>query len=74
MRLLEVRNLRHRFGGVIALDGVSLDVERGRIMGLIDPNGAGKTTLFNAVSGAVRPDGGTVYFKGRDVTAWRPTG
>jgi ABC-type branched-subunit amino acid transport system ATPase component len=72
MALLEVKGLRRRFGGVTALDGADLAVEEGRITGLIGPNGAGKTTLFNAVSGALRPNGGTVHFAGTDVTGWRP--
>jgi ABC-type branched-subunit amino acid transport system ATPase component len=72
MALLEVRGLRHRFGGVTALDGADLDVAPQKITGLIGPNGAGKTTLFNAVSGALRPQGGTVRFAGLDVTGWRP--
>ena len=59
-RLLEVKGLRRRFGGVTALDGADLTVEPGRITGLIGPNGAGKTTLFNAVTGALRPNGGAV--------------
>ena len=72
MALLEVKGLRQRFGGVTALDGADLSVEQGRITGLIGPNGAGKTTLFNAVSGALRPNEGSVSFAGTDVTAWRP--
>lgn len=72
MALLEVRGLCHRFGGVTALDGVDLDVEPQRITGLIGPNGAGKTTLFNAVSGALHPQRGTVRFASLDVTGWRP--
>jgi len=71
MALLEVKGLRRRFGGVMALDGADLAVEKGRITGLIGPNGAGKTTLFNAVTGALRPNGGTVTFDGTDVTGWR---
>jgi branched-chain amino acid transport system ATP-binding protein/neutral amino acid transport system ATP-binding protein len=71
MALLEVKGLRQRFGGVTALDGADLSVEQGRITGLIGPNGAGKTTLFNAVTGAVRPNKGTVTFAGADVTGWR---
>ena len=70
--LLEVRQLRRSFGGVAALAGANLDVVEGRIIGLIGPNGAGKTTLFNAVSGALKPDGGSVRFRGEDVTGWRP--
>src|SRR5436305_5154107 len=71
MALLEVKGLRRRFGGVTALDGADLAVEKGRITGLIGPNGAGKTTLFNAVTGALRPNGGTVTFDGTDITGWR---
>ncbi len=72
MTLLEVKGLRHRFGGVVALDGADLTVEQGRITGLIGPNGAGKTTLFNAVTGAVKPNDGAVIFDGQHVTGWRP--
>src|SRR4051794_6046306 len=69
---LLVQGLCRSFGGVAALDGVSLRVEPGRITGLIGPNGAGKTTLFNVVSGALKPAAGTVVFDGLDVTGWRP--
>ena len=71
MALLDVKGLRRRSGGVTALDGADLAVEKGRITGLIGPNGAGKTTLFNAVTGALRPNDGTVTFDGTDVTGWR---
>jgi branched-chain amino acid transport system ATP-binding protein len=69
--LLEVRGVRKRFGGVVALDGVSLAVAEGERLGLIGPNGAGKTTLFHVISGFLRPDGGRVLFGGQDVT-WTP--
>jgi ABC-type branched-subunit amino acid transport system ATPase component/ABC-type branched-subunit amino acid transport system permease subunit len=70
--LLRVRDVTVRFGGLVAVDGASLDVERGKIVGLIGPNGAGKTTLFNAISGLVRTDSGTVEILGRDVTRAAP--
>jgi len=66
--LLRVDDLRVRFGGVVALDGVGLFVPQGEICALIGPNGAGKSTLFNCISGLVTPDGGRVYIENRDVT------
>ena len=62
--LLEVRNITRRFGGIVALDDVSFDVEAGQIAGLIGPNGAGKTTVFNVISRLYRPDAGQVVFDG----------
>ncbi|HVF04545.1 MAG TPA: branched-chain amino acid ABC transporter ATP-binding protein/permease [Frankiaceae bacterium] len=70
--LLSVRDVSVAFGGLQAVDGASLDVPRGKIVGLIGPNGAGKTTLFNAVSGLVKPQSGTVELLGRDVTNLAP--
>jgi branched-chain amino acid transport system ATP-binding protein len=70
--LLEVERVSKHFGGVRALDGVSLTVEAGQLVGLIGPNGAGKTTLFNVVAGAIMPDGGRVVFRGRDITGRPP--
>ncbi|MBO3101598.1 ABC transporter ATP-binding protein [Cellulomonas fengjieae] len=61
---LAVRGLSVRFGGLAALDGVTLHVDEGEVVGLIGPNGAGKTTLFNAVCGLVRPSGGTIAVHG----------
>jgi len=58
MPLLSVRNVTRRFGGVVAVDDVSLDVAQGQIVGLIGPNGAGKTTLFNVITRLYRPDSG----------------
>jgi len=65
--LLEVRQVGVRFGGLQALDAVSLEVRRGEILALIGPNGAGKSTLLNVVSGALRANAGTVRFKGERV-------
>ncbi|HVL82474.1 MAG TPA: branched-chain amino acid ABC transporter ATP-binding protein/permease, partial [Actinomycetota bacterium] len=70
--LLSVREVSVRFGGLQALDEASLDVHRGQIVGLIGPNGAGKTTLFNVVSGLIRPENGSVWFEGREVTSLPP--
>ncbi|HMK78043.1 MAG TPA: ABC transporter ATP-binding protein [Xanthobacteraceae bacterium] len=66
--LIEIEGLTRRFGGVRAVDGLSLAVEEGALVSVIGPNGAGKTTLFNLVTGLDRPDGGTVRLAGRDIT------
>ncbi len=66
--LLDARNISKYFGGVRAVDDVSMQIARGSIHAVIGPNGAGKTTFFNAVSGFYFPDTGTVAFDGRDVT------
>jgi ABC-type uncharacterized transport system ATPase subunit len=66
--VLEARGLTRRFGGVAALDGLDLRVERGEVRCVIGPNGAGKTTFLNVVSGLVRPSAGTVTLAGHDVT------
>ena len=64
MALLAVKDVTLRFGGIVALDGVSFDVEEGHISGLIGPNGAGKTTAFNVITRLYRPDSGDVRFDG----------
>ena len=70
--LLEAKDVSRSFGGVKALAGCSLTVDKGSITGLIGPNGSGKTTLFNVMTGYVKPDKGTVFFDGQDVTHARP--
>ena len=70
--ILEVRDLRKEFGGIVAVDGASFSIERGVMTGLIGPNGAGKSTTFNCVTGIHRPDGGAVVFDGAEVTGLRP--
>jgi branched-chain amino acid transport system ATP-binding protein len=70
--LLGVRGLGIRFGGIVALDDVSLDVPQRSIVGLIGPNGAGKTTLFNCITRIYSPQSGSVEFEGRDLLAVRP--
>ena len=67
--LLEVRGLTVRFGGIVALDGVTFTVAEGQIVGLIGPNGAGKTTLFNCLSRLYRPLAGDIRFAGRSLLA-----
>lgn len=66
--LLEARNVSKHFGGVVAVNAVSMKVEKGSIYAVIGPNGAGKTTFFNTLSGYYIPDGGQVFYQGRDIT------
>ncbi len=70
--LLEVTGLKKRFGGLRAVEDVSLTVNEGEIVGLIGPNGAGKSTLFNLINGIYAPDAGRVVFGGRDITGEPP--
>jgi branched-chain amino acid transport system ATP-binding protein len=67
MALLSLRNVTRRFGGIVALDGVSLDVPEGQIVGLIGPNGAGKTTAFNVITRLYTPNEGDVVFAGESL-------
>jgi branched-chain amino acid transport system ATP-binding protein len=70
--LLAVERVTRRFGGVVAVDDVSLDVAEGEIVGLIGPNGAGKTTLFNLITRLYRPDGGEIAFDGESLLRTPP--
>jgi branched-chain amino acid transport system ATP-binding protein len=70
--VLEARGLSRRFGGLAAVDDVSLALEPGSVLGVIGPNGAGKSTLINLLTGHVRPSGGSVAVDGEDVTGARP--
>lgn len=72
MSLLEARRLTKSFGGLKALAGVDLQVEKGEIVGIIGPNGAGKTTLFNLLSGYLTPDEGEIFFKGLSLLGRTP--
>ena len=69
---LEVRSVTVRFGGITALDDVSLTAAPRRVTGIIGPNGAGKTTLLNVLCGLVRPESGRIQFDGRELTRLRP--
>jgi branched-chain amino acid transport system ATP-binding protein len=70
--ILSVRNVTVRFGGIVALDGVSFDMAEGQIVGLIGPNGAGKTTLFNCLSRLYTPQHGEIQFRGRSILGLSP--
>src|SRR4029453_4916986 len=67
MALLDVREVSVRFGGIIALDGLSFDIDEGQICGLIGPNGAGKTTMFNVISRIYDATAGHIDFRGHDL-------
>jgi branched-chain amino acid transport system ATP-binding protein len=70
--VLELDGVVKRFGGIRAVDTVSLELQAGEILGLIGPNGAGKTTVFDLISGFLTPDAGRITFEGNDVTGWSP--
>ena len=74
MALLDVQDVTVRFGGIVALDGLSFSIDEGQICGLIGPNGAGKTTMFNVVSRIYEPTAGHVIFDGEDLLAVAPHG
>ena len=66
--VLEIKDTGIRFGGLVALKDVNIDVPEWEIVGLIGPNGAGKTTLFNCIMGAYQPNTGTITYRGRDIS------
>src|SRR5437879_8447691 len=70
--LLRLDRLTKRFGGLVAVDQISLEVRRDEIVGLIGPNGAGKTTLLRLITKILKPDAGSIVFRGTDITALRP--
>jgi ABC-type branched-subunit amino acid transport system ATPase component len=71
-KLLEAKNLRKQFGGVVAVDDNSFSVEPGTRLGIIGPNGAGKTTTFNMIAGFYKPTSGTIEFEGRRISGLSP--
>lgn len=72
MAYLEINNVSKHFGGLKAIDEVTINIEKGQIYGLIGPNGAGKSTLFNCVAGTFAPTSGSIIFQGEDITGWKP--
>lgn len=73
MPLLEIKNLRKKFGGLAAVHDLDLEVNEGEIRGIIGPNGSGKSTLFNLISGFYQPTKGKVFYRGEDITGLRPS-
>ena len=71
-KILEVKNATKRFGGLVANEKVTFDVDEGEIVGVVGPNGAGKTTLFNSISGAHALTEGNIIFGGKDITTMKP--
>jgi branched-chain amino acid transport system ATP-binding protein len=69
---LRVDGLRKKFGGIVAVDDASFEVEAGSLTGLIGPNGAGKSTTFNCITGVHKPTAGSIYFQGEDITGLSP--
>jgi branched-chain amino acid transport system ATP-binding protein len=72
MTLLQINNLSHYFGGLLAVDNLNLTIQEGELIGLIGPNGAGKTTVFNLVTGAYRASEGQILFRGEDLVGKPP--
>ena len=72
MNILEIKNLVKDFGGLRAVDTLSLSIEEGQILGLIGPNGAGKSTAFNCIAGVYAPTGGEIYFSGEKINQIKP--
>ena len=72
--VLRVENVTMQFGGVVAVNNLSMEVNEGEIVALIGPNGAGKTTAFNAVTGVYQPTNGAIYFHDQKILESHPTG
>ena len=70
--MLGIKNLYKSFGGIRAINNITLEIEKSSITALIGPNGAGKTTLFNIINGSIKPDSGTVKLNEIDITGYEP--
>src|SRR6185295_1888424 len=70
--VLQCQSVERRFGGIVALNGIDMQIERGEIFGLVGPNGCGKTTLTNAITGFYPPQHGRILLNGRDITGLAP--
>lgn len=71
-KILEIKDLKVQFGGIKAVDGISIDVEKGKIVTLIGANGAGKSTTLRSVAGIIRPQEGEIFFEGENITGLSP--
>jgi len=69
-KLLEVKGVTKKFGGLVAINDLSFSMDEGKVLGLMGPNGSGKTTIFNIIMGDFLPDSGQIIFKGEDITRW----
>ena len=72
MNLLNIKNLKMQFGGLVAVDDFNLELEEGKIFGLIGPNGSGKTTVFNIITGFYKPTDGHIFLDGKEITGLTP--
>ncbi len=72
MPLLKLEGVTKRFGGLVAVDHVDLEIDKGESIGIVGPNGSGKTTLYNLISGVYLPDEGRIFFEGREITTTPP--
>ena len=72
--VLKINHLTMQFGGVVAVNDLSMEINRGEIVALIGPNGAGKTTAFNCVTGVYEPTNGEILFEGKPIARNHPTG
>jgi len=72
MPVLSIENVTKKFGGLVAVNGVNLTLEKGDLAGLIGPNGAGKTTVFNLLTGVYAPTTGSIRFNGTEISGWKP--
>jgi len=72
MSLLKIEKVTKRFGGLLAINEVYLEIDAGERIGIVGPNGSGKTTLFNLISGVFFPEQGSIYFEGKDITRMPP--
>ena len=72
MKILDIKNLTKDFGGLRAVNNLSLSIDEGQILGLIGPNGAGKSTAFNCIAGVYSPSEGEIYFNGEKINNEKP--